>query len=395
MAKMYPFIAPAPGALTTGAGTQYVIKTNSGNYYVVYIDNVTLDVFFRKSTDGGKTWSNGTNIASVTATALAVWYDRWSGINGDLIHCAYTDSGADDTLYRSINTASSDTLSSQSSIFAGASTANGGALSITRARGGNLYCKTMIDAGAEGGFFRSTDVGANWSSRTDTEALSTTDQWILVPGFASDNQDIMCIFWDASADEISRYIHDDSANSWAETSISGSMVDVAATSTYPHFAASVDLTNSQILVVAWNGVDTANQDLLGWRVTESAINAFGTTPVLNATDDCGLCAIAIDTSSEDWYVFYGGASDGSDTFNSSINLYYKVSTDDGANWGPETKLTPDTGRVDATGIFCTPRFDTRSAVLYFDGVDIVLAIDEPAAASSGRAIQVNTPSLVA
>lgn len=325
-----------------GAGSQYLIQTPTGVLYIVYADTGS-DVAFRKSTDGGKTWSRPTVIFAGTATAISVWYDRWSNIAAGLIHVAYTESATDDTLYRTVNTESSDALSTQTVIFAGASTAAGGHLSVTRAVGGNVYCKTVIDAGAEGGFYRLPNAnvpsGAWDAARTVDETIATTDQMILVPDFdAADNQDIMAIFWDASANEISRKLYDDSGNSWSETSIATSMADVAATASFPHFDIAVDIANTQIILVAWSGVDTANADLRCWTVDNSAITEV-TNVVLNSTDDQGLCAITIDTVTGYWWVFYGGKSDGSETWNTLVNIYCKVSTDGGTTWGPETQLT--------------------------------------------------------
>lgn len=356
-----------------GGGTNYLVQTSAGVLYYVYVDSGS-DVAFRKSSDGGLSWGAPTVVFAGTVTALAIWYDRWSNISAGLIHCAYQESATDDTLYRTINTESSDALSTQTSIFAGTSTATGGCLSITRARGGNVYCHTVIDAGAEGGFFRLPNAnvpnGAWDAVRTNPEALATTDQIILVPGFAADNQDIMAIFIDASANEISRYVHDDSGNSWAETSISTGITEQAATTAFPHFAAAVDLTNSQILVVCWNAIDAANQDFLGWTVTESAITAFTTTPVLNATDDCGLAAIGIDTSTGYWWIFYAGISTGGETFLTSVNIYCKCSKDSGATWGPETLMT--TAAKDITWLVTCPRFFGPPFVAYHNDI----ALDE-------------------
>lgn len=223
-----------------GGNTNYIVQTPAGVLYYVYIDTGS-DVAFRKSSDGGLTWGNPVIVFAGTATQLSIWYDRWSDIAAGLIHCAYAESATDDILYRTIDTESSDALSTQTVVFLGASTAAGAMLSITRARGGNVYVKGCIDAGAEGGFFRLPNAnvpsGAWDAARTNTEALATQDMAILVPGFAADNQDIMCIFWDVSANEISRYVHDDSANSWAETSISTGMVEQVAATSFPHFAA--------------------------------------------------------------------------------------------------------------------------------------------------------------
>lgn len=324
-----------------GGGQQWLIEANNGALYLVFIDDLS-DVSFCKSTDGGFDWSPPVTIFAGTATAVAVWYDRWSGIAGDLIHVVYSESATDDTLYRTINTASSDALSTQTVIFAGASTATGGHLAVTRAVGGNVYCKTVIDAGAEGGFFRLPNAnvpnGAWDAARTVDETIATTDQMILLPDYtAADTQDIIAMFWDGSANEISRKLYDDSGNSWSETSIAASMNDVAATTIWPQWDVAPDDANNRHILVAWSNADAANADLRCWIVTNSSITEV-TNVVLNSTDDQALCAITIDANG-DWIVFYGGKSDGSETFQTAINLYYKVSTDDGTTWGPETLLT--------------------------------------------------------
>jgi hypothetical protein len=325
-----------------GAGTNNLVHANNGALYSVFIDN-NSDVAFRKSFDGGLTWTTRTVVFAGTATALAVWYDRWTGLSTDLIHCAYSESVTDDTLYRTIDTGSSDALSTQTSIFAGASTAVGGALSITRSVGGNVYCATMIDAGTEGGFFRLPNAnvpnGAWDAARTTVFEAATQDQVILAPNLtAADNQDIIAIYWDASADEISRKLYDDSGNSWGEASIATSMVDNAAANGFPHINIAMDLTNSRILLAAWSAVDGANADLRFWRITDSSISEQ-TNVVQNGTDDQGLCAISLDTANANRIVvFYTGASDGSDTWSSDTKIYCKGTTDGGSTWSPERKL---------------------------------------------------------
>lgn len=331
-----------------GGGTQYIVQTPAGVLYIFYADTGS-DLAYKKSVDGGLTWAAPVIIFAGTITQFSVWYDRWSGINADLIHLAYTESGGSDTLYRTVNAASSDALSTQTTIFAGTSAVTtGSAISICRARGGNVYCRVTIDAGAEGGFFRLPNAnvpnGAWDAARTINEALATLDMFILVPGFAADNQDMMMIFWDASANQISRQIYDDSANTWAESIFSGTFTEISPATAFPNFAAAVDLTNSQIVVVAWNGIDTANADLTCWTVTESAITAK-TDVVTNSTDDQGLAGITIDLQSGMWKVCYAGISSGGETWPSALNLYCKCSMDDGSTWGPETKLTTLTDNI--------------------------------------------------
>ena len=325
-----------------GAGINYLVQTPAGVLYCIYADTGS-DVAFRKSVDGGKSWSRPTIIFAGTATALSIWYDRWSNISAGLIHVVYQESATDDTLYRTINTESSDALSTQTVIFAGTSTLAGGHLAVTRAVGGNVYCKTVIDAGTEGGFYRLPNAnvpnGAWDAARAVDETIASNDAMILLPDLdAVDNQDIMAIFWDTSANEISRKLYDDSGNSWSESSIAGTMVKPAATASFPHFDAVVDIANTQAVMVAWSAVDGANADLRCWTVDAGTISEK--TPVVsNGTDDQGLCAITIDTATGYWWVFYGGQSDGSETWNTLVNIYCKVSTDGGTTWGPETPLT--------------------------------------------------------
>ncbi len=363
------------------AGTNYLVQTNSGVLYAIYID-VNSDVAFRKSTNGGKTWTLGTVISgAISAVQLSIWYDRWSGINSDLIHVCWSESAADDVSYRSINAANNDALSTITIAFAGASTATSGMLSIARARGGNIGIAYNIDGGTEVGFARSTDTGATWAARTSPHEAAA-DVGILMPGWAADNQDMMLFFWDISANEISKKLYDESANTWTETSIATGMTYNAATTAFPHFATAVDITNSQNLLVAWSAVDTANADLRCWKVTEASTTET-TNIVLNSTDDQGLCSIGIDTATEDWYVAYGGKSDGTETWPTSINIYCKKSTDDGTTWSTEEAQTDTLRQV--RYLVTAPRFTGAPVFMtLFDGTIDELLCNSDYPAPGGR-----------
>lgn len=371
-------VAEAIAAQWSGAGTNYLIQANNGSLYCVYIGSDS-DVRYKKSRDGGKTWDTSVLAATAgTTTNLAVWYDRWSNIAADLIHMVFSDSGNDDTMYRTINTASSDALSTQTVIFAGASTAAGGHLSVTRAVGGNVYCKTVIDAGAEGGFYRLPNAnvpsGAWDAARTVDETIATLDQMILLPDFdAADTQDIMAIFQDASVTEISRKLYDDSANTWSETSINASITELATSTAFPNLAAAPDISNTNHVLLVWTNTDTLNADLLCYTVDSGAITAK-TDVVTNSTDDQGLCAIGIATDTGYWHAFYCGISTGGQTWPTAMGVYTKVSTDSGSTWGPETLYSTN---VDTTIRWLTtaPRFTGKPVVLWLrDGqLDEILA----------------------
>src|SRR3990167_6304625 len=339
---MTTFVETAVGgtevAHFNGAGTNYLVETSAGVLYQVYIDG-NSDVLFSKSTDSGKTWAAPVTIFTGSTTQLSVWFGPWSGLANGLIYCAYTESVTDDVLFRTIDTASADALGTQTTVFAGVDTLSGGCLSITASRGGNLICCGAIDAGTEPFASKSTDGGANWGSIAAVMESETEDQIILGPGFAADNQDIICIYWDASANEISRKVYDDSGDSWAETSIATSMLDVLATTAFPDFAIATDLSNSRLIMAAWSTSDSLNADLRCWFVSESVITETTTPVVSNSTDDQGLCAVSLDTTNGDIYVYYAGNTDGSFVFTTILPINYKKSDDDGATWGAETAIT--------------------------------------------------------
>jgi len=351
-----------------GAGTNYVVETLNGVVYQVYVDRLA-DLKFTKSADGGLTWKDPVNIFTGNVLGVAVWYDRWSGISGDLIHIAWYEDATDDILYNNINTASGDALGGQTTVFAGNTAVSGGALSIVRGRNGDLRVAGSIDAGAEDGAWSSADVGATWGDTiADPSEGATQDQYFLLPGWNADTADVMLIFGDASANGLSVKRYDDSANSWAETAIiaDGSWVDFTAPNSFPHVAVAVDLANSRNIIVAWTAVDSLNADLRCFIIDDTTITETATNVVLNSTDDQGLCAIGIEINSGDWYVFYCGKTDGSESFSTSVQVYYKVSTDDGATWGAETLLTSELHSTQ--WLVCNPRFNGDAVVAFYNAV---------------------------
>jgi hypothetical protein len=360
------FIDRANLSQWNGAGTYNLIVDNNGVFWCPYVQSGN-QVMIKKSTNGGITWDRVVAVSTpTTITNWACWYDRWSGIDGDLLHFAYANTADDDINYRNYNL-STETLSTQTVVFAGATTATGGALSITRARGGNLVVAGSIDAGTEDGTWRSTDTGATWGAIADASEAATQDQYMLAPGWNADTQDVMLFFWDASANEISVKRYDNSANSWAETSIAGTMTDIVGATSFPNYNVCVDLTNSQNILVAWSNVDVVNSDLRCWTITDTTITEV-TNVVLNSVDDQALCAIGIDSSTEHWYVFYCGTSSGSETVYTDLNVYYKVSTDGGTTWGPETRVSDpeNTSIYIIKSISCTPRFNKKWLAGWWD-----------------------------
>lgn len=354
MARADVTIAQTSAVIRTSQGP-CLVKTSSGVRYNVFASSVDSSLYWTKSTDGGFTWTDAVLVKSLGGvnSGYCIWYEKWTpSDSGTKIWIWYFDSTNDDVACRYLDT-NDDSLGSEVVVFAGGTTgaASSTCISGTKSRGGNLYVAFDIDAGTETGFYRSTDTNGTWGARTDVNE-ATSDYYRLAPGFAADNQDIICIFWDRSNDELSRKLYDDSGNSWAESSIATSMADVASSTAAPQFDIVVSAAASKVYLAAWNAADLANQDLRFWTIDESAITE-GTNIVANATDDCGMVALGLATDTTTLYAFYGGKSDGSETFPTAINIYYKTSTDAGSTWGSETLLTLGTRGYDYLSTFPT------------------------------------------
>ena len=363
MARHDHIITQAAAGTFNGAGSANIVQIPNGDLYFFW-SNTSSDVSFKKSSDGGVTWSDSIRIELGAVSAMSVWYDRWSGIDAGLIHVAWNDTGSDDAQYVTVDTENSDAVSTVTTVHNGTTAAaNNSHISVTRARGGNVAIHVSIDSGAEGGFYglANGDVpNGAWAALTLDEALATQDQVYLCPGFAADNQDLIMLFWDASANEISRKLYDDSDDSWGETSIATGMNDSAASSHHPHWNIFVDLDNSQIVMAAWSAVDVVNADLRCWTIDESTITELANI-VTDSVNNQGSCCLSLDTGTGDWHVYYIGLLDGSETFYQSINIYKKISTDSGATWGAPALVT--TREYAVRGMWSIPR-----AASYIDTV---------------------------
>jgi hypothetical protein len=319
--------------------SNYAYIDGDGVIYKIYGSLNDRDIFWVKSADNGISWTDPVIVFSGTFEAISTWHDTFTpGGTGNLFHIAWFDTTNDIVLYRALDT-STDSLGTQTTILDVTSTAAGAGqcISLTRSIGGNLYCLFDTDGGAETGFYRSEDVGATWGARSNTGGAEAGDYFLLAPGFAADDEDIICIFWDRSADEISRKLYDNSGDAWDETSIVTTMTDIGHNIAAPQFAITVSDALNMVLLAAWTNRDTGNADLRFWTIDETTITE-GTNIVLNSTDDQQCVTLALDTATGDIYAFYLGKSDGSETVGTALGAYYKVSTDDGTTWGAETAV---------------------------------------------------------
>ena len=331
--------AAAYNALNYRAVRVGPVWTDEDTAYVFYI-NAAEDLVYRKTVDGGANWAAAVSVKEATVEASSIWFDKWTpGDAGTKIHISYIESDSDDVLYRRLDTAT-DILSDEVIIFNGASAAfssawNARTLDITKARGGNLYCGFWIDNDAENGFYRSTDGGANWTARTTMADGVAVDLILLEPGDEADTNDIWCFYWDASANEISLKVYDDSGNSWGETAIGGSMAESAE---YYQMSAAQRASDNHVILAAWSQLNNAASDLMVWDIGGDGVGEINAKAnVLTDTPEAAQCAVFINQQNDDIYVAYLKGTD----WTTLVRAFYKKSIDGGANWGNETALSVD------------------------------------------------------
>jgi len=298
--------------------------------YVIFLDGNSTPVYV-KTSDGGASWSGITTISIFASRKLSIWYDRWTpGDTGTIIHMAWVDNAQHYIKYRTLDT-DGDSLGTERTVFSGASFETGGwntaMIDIVKARGGNLYVGFWGDSDGEFGFYRSTDAGVNWTSRAQLADGNAVDKILLMPGDATDNQDIWCVYWDGSASEISRKIYDNSGDSWNERSISGGMIDSVF---YFQMSASPRHSDNHVILAAWSIVDDSTADLKVWDIGGGRDITAKTDIITNQAETAGV-AVLIDQQTDDIYVAYmvGG------TWEATADVVYVKSTDGGANWSAE------------------------------------------------------------
>lgn len=297
------------------------------------------DMYYSKTTDGGATWAAAVQlVASGAFRGGSVWFDKWTpGDVGTKIHVAWFESTGSDVHYINLDTAS-DTISSATTVFNGASASGASAgftntaCFIAKSKGGNIYVGYDIDNGTEVGFNKSTDGGANWSAALASPFEGVTDDtYILFPGNVADPQDMWLIYWDNSANEISIKVYDDSLDSWAETSIATSMSQGTTVDLVMAMNGAVRKSDGHIILAAWNGHSAPTADLRVWDVNGSA-SIVEKTVVITDTDQAAGIAVFINQVSNDIYLTYIRGT----TYPGTTKVFYRVSTDGGATWSGET-----------------------------------------------------------
>jgi len=298
---------------------------------------------FTKTINGGSSWGSFTAItAQNDCTGIAVWYDQWTpgDTTGTVIHIVFSDLGNDDVWYDTLDT-NGDSQGTEVSIDGTAVTLDeNDNLSITKATDGVLYIALGDASGSGISKVRECSTtcatGGNWST-SGTSPLDQSNDYLSLAPLASGN--IMIIKDDISASTILSKAFNTTTNTWdgSWTTIDGS---VTSNTTYVEtLVSTVDKKTNDIYIAYVHEPSLA----LGSTDIRTAIYSGGswTTKgevVSNASDAITNTHIAFNENNGDVYVAYlRGAS------TSSLNSYYKLSTNSMTSWGSETLFSTSSG----------------------------------------------------
>lgn len=322
--------------------------TSPDDGYVIYTDITTNDLVYRKTTDGGETWSA---INTIVAGAI-ISYDCWAdwqtpGDGGTVIHIAYLNSDTEYVCYASLDTDGAAEVLDNIQVCAGTGLFNAGTyrvyhtISITKTRGGNLavatqYRDSNVSATYFYRFFTSPD-GDTWTVESSTAGNPVEhyyDHFLLFPANLADDQDLWAAYWDDDAAIVSLKTYDDSGNSWTtigEATISGTMVHA---NVYVNMDGAIRHSDGHLILAAWTAYDTTTADLKLWDINGAGSITETTDDVLTDSAESFLTSVFIDQASDNIYVAYakGGA------VGSTVTVYYKKSTDGGDGWGSQATM---------------------------------------------------------
>lgn len=292
---------------------------------------------------------------------FSAWHERSTpGLVKNIVHLAWLNGTVGEVHYAQINmtdfsVSAIKTVATPTSGI-GADAYKGMEISITVARNGNIliqYWANATDAGDDHGLFRATDgTGDAWTSLTSgADAGTAVDKIIMVPGDFADKADILMMYWDFSADEISIKVYDDSLNSWSEGTDASMANHVESTFTYCAWDATVNHATGKIILAAVDAPSNGTHRV--WLIggTADIVEVAGSPLIINGNINAIVGGVIYNLLDGSWAVTYTGSQLGGNPEISSTTMsaYYKRTTDDGATFEQERKVGGLNDDYDAMG----------------------------------------------
>lgn len=313
--------------------TRNLVWTGTNTAYAFFKDRGLGNLAYAKTTDGGATWSAPVQVLPGSNQTFDIYFSKWTSTgNSATIHVVSHDDQGYHLFYNRLDT-STDTLA-----YAGATgqiiTSFGafptsGAVSISLARNNDLLVTFWA------GSYYSTDNGASWTAIATQFGQAHRDQITLWPDYSSgDTADQIAIWVDFTAAALKCVQWDKSGLVWGSpvtiaTGVSTNGGDVGG---YLDCTSALKRSTGHIFVAIWQYASSAANNLLTWDVYGTG-SVTQKTNVVSNTTYAQACGIAIQPGG-DVYCYYARDPNGL-AFESSMQVYYRISTDSMATWGAE------------------------------------------------------------
>ncbi len=322
-----------------------VVFTDANTGYAFFVSAVNQDLVYAKTINGGANWSGQVIIDSAVGgwTMASVWYDQWTpgDTTGTKIHIAASDDVSDDIYYTYLDTNGDTLKGSVVTAVSGSTTlteASDGPPSITKGAGGALFVSGNFTSTAGGKVSKSTDgAGDSWSDVTPSGWSSVAiDQIQLLPLLTGN--DIMAIKAQTADNTIRYQIYDETNDQWP-----ASWTNIATLTEnltyYQWFSATIKKSTGDVYLTFANQTANAANDIEFWSFDESN-RGSGFVQGANIFTDNATVISPVPIIEEDTGNIYVAYIRG--TLNATVRVYYKSSTDGGANWGSESSSVSPT-----------------------------------------------------
>ena len=301
----------------------------------------------RKTVNSGATWTvqDAAGRPAITSIkSMAAWFDQETpGNSGTLIHTAWVDSTDNEVVYAAFDTAN-DTWGTKRVIDALtiSGTSADSDVGITISVSGRVYVAARGDWEADtentDHSMRSSSDGFATNNESEASPYSSDEEVIkLLPGADADENDIVAVVYDVINTDLEFWKFDASANTWGVTAIDTDMSLTGAEARLYKggFDAAIRHSDEHILVVYWTDVDDVTADFRSADITQATPTITGKANLDTNTDDSMLAAIQINQQNDDVRVAYAGSDAGDETWNATVVIYYKRSTDGMGSRGTE------------------------------------------------------------
>jgi len=313
-----------------------------------WLGDVGWVTFMNNSADRGQEITKSTNKGvsftvqqTITESGNDIWtlsacFDRETpGITTQRIHHAYLVGGINDCIYRSYNTAD-DTLGTRREVDTTNtvdSTPQNNRITVGISRSGRIYIWYSTQTEVVGVY--SDDDGATWNViATPFDAATEEDYVLALPANTGDDDDMIVIKLDRSANQLKAAMYDASADTFTETLIVA-MVDNA---THVNYDAAVRHSDGRVIVVGHTDDDTTGDDYFCFEVNPNSIASPGIVDLGNIDDniaESAQIALQINQQNDDLVVWVFEGT----TWNSLVLAFSYKSINGGSTWtGPTTYL---------------------------------------------------------